>query len=69
MSHGIPAARIIGPEKPQAIASSFETTLMSTLRCLKIRLSTTRLSESSNIGSRRLSIQPPISSSRAWGTS
>jgi hypothetical protein len=69
MSQGMPAARIIGPEKPQASASSFETVAMSTLRCLKMRLSATRLIASSNRRGTRLSSQSPISASCFSGTS
>src|SRR3546814_1714192 len=47
-SQGTPEPRIIGPEKPHLIASSLLTTAISTLRCLKMRLSITRLSASSN---------------------
>ena len=68
MSHGMPAARIIGPEKPQAIASSLLTVPMSTLRCLKMRLSATRLIASSN-SCMRLSRKSPISASTFGGMS
>ncbi len=38
----MPDARMHGPEKPQAIASLALIVPMSTLRCLKMRLSATR---------------------------
>ena len=62
------SARIIGPEKPQASASALETVAMSTLRCLKMRLSATRLIASSN-SLKRVSSQSPRSTSIFSGRS
>ncbi len=56
------------PEKPQAQASSSETTPMSTLRCSKMRLGVSRLSRSSSVF-RNGSIQRPMSSSTWSGMS
>src|SRR3546814_8711426 len=64
-SQGTPEPRIIGPEKPHLIASSLLTTAISTLRCLKMRLSITRLSASSNNFGSLVSSQSPISVSRS----
>ena len=65
----MPEPRIIGPEKPQASASALFTTPMSTLRCLKMRLSATRLIASSNSRGSRVSSQSPMSVSSLSGTS
>jgi hypothetical protein len=65
----MPLPRIIGPEKPHASASSLVTVAISTLRCLKMRLSHTRLIASSNSSGRRLSSQTLMSSISFCGTS
>ena len=57
------------PREPQASASSFDTVAMSTLRCLKIRLSATREIESSNSPGSRLSTQSAMSASSFTGRS
>ena len=61
--------RIIGPEKPHASASSLLTIAISTLRCLKMRLSSTRLIASPNSLGKRFSAQSAISTSSFSGTS
>ena len=51
------------------IASAWLTVAISTLRCLKMRLSTTRLIASSNRRGSRVSSHSPISTSSFSGTS
>ncbi len=64
----MPEPRTITPEKPSAWHSSWLTTAMSTLRCLKMRFSVSSPSMSSSTAGNALA-QVTMSASRSSGRS